>query len=64
MPCSSEPHLWKRGIGQRLVNHIADIALVRAASLLHVVGNPHLARQEHALNGWASRLRSPHAARI
>jgi GNAT superfamily N-acetyltransferase/uncharacterized membrane protein YphA (DoxX/SURF4 family) len=36
-----EPHLWKRGIGRRLVDHIADIARVRAASFLHVIGNPH-----------------------
>ena len=36
-----EPHLWKRGIGRRLVDHIADIARARAASVLHVIGNPH-----------------------
>jgi GNAT superfamily N-acetyltransferase len=36
-----EPHLWKRGIGRRLVDHIADVARSRAASFLHVVGNPH-----------------------
>src|SRR5215510_3817224 len=36
-----EPHLWKRGIGRRLVDHIAEIARLRAASFLHVVGNPH-----------------------
>ena len=36
-----EPHLWKRGIGRRLVDHIASVARTRAASFLHVVGNPH-----------------------
>jgi GNAT superfamily N-acetyltransferase len=36
-----EPHLWKRGIGRRLVDHIADVARARAAGFLHVVGNPH-----------------------
>jgi GNAT superfamily N-acetyltransferase len=36
-----EPHLWKQGIGKRLVDHIADVARVRAASFLHVIGNPH-----------------------
>ncbi len=38
---SVEPHLWKHGIGRRLVDHIADIARVRAANFLHVIGNPH-----------------------
>ena len=36
-----EPHLWKRGIGRRLVDHIADVARERAARFLHVIGNPH-----------------------
>ncbi len=36
-----EPHLWKRGIGRQLVDHVADIARARAASFLHVIGNPH-----------------------
>src|SRR3954453_20310468 len=36
-----EPHLWKRGIGRRLVDHVADAARVRSASFLHVIGNPH-----------------------
>src|SRR5262249_48902856 len=36
-----EPHLWKRGIGRRLVEHVADVARVRAAEFLHVIGNPH-----------------------
>ena len=36
-----EPHLWKHGIGRRLVDHIADVARVKAAGFLHVVGNPH-----------------------
>src|SRR5215813_12224997 len=36
-----EPHLWKRGIGRRLVDHVAGVARVKAASFLHVIGNPH-----------------------
>lgn len=36
-----EPHLWKQGIGRRLVDHVAEVARVRAASFLHVIGNPH-----------------------
>jgi GNAT superfamily N-acetyltransferase len=36
-----EPHLWKRGIGRRLVDHTAEIARASAASFLHVIGNPH-----------------------
>ena len=36
-----EPHLWKRGIGRQLVDHIAEVARARAAGFLHVVGNPH-----------------------
>src|SRR4051812_17401786 len=36
-----EPHLWKHGVGRRLIDHTADIARARAASFLHVIGNPH-----------------------
>jgi len=36
-----EPQLWKHGIGRQLVDHIAEVARERAASFLHVVGNPH-----------------------
>jgi len=36
-----EPQLWKRGIGRRLVDHVAGVARVKAASFLHVIGNPH-----------------------
>lgn len=36
-----EPHLWKHGIGRRLVDHIAEVARGRTASFLHVIGNPH-----------------------
>lgn len=36
-----EAHLWKHGIGRLLVAHVARIARVRAASILHVIGNPH-----------------------
>ena len=36
-----EPHLWKQGIGRRLVDYCADVARARAARFLHVVGNPH-----------------------
>lgn len=36
-----EPHLWKHGIGRRLVEHVAEVARLRAATFLHVIGNPH-----------------------
>jgi len=36
-----EPHLWKHGIGRRLVEHVAEVARSRAATFLHVIGNPH-----------------------
>ena len=36
-----EPHLWKQGIGRLLVEHVADMARLRAATFLHVIGNPH-----------------------
>jgi len=36
-----EPHLWKRGIGRQLVDYVAEVARDRAASFLHVIGNPH-----------------------
>lgn len=36
-----EPRLWRRGIGQRLVHHVAAIARGWPADRLHVVGNPH-----------------------
>ena len=36
-----EPHLWKQGIGRRLVEHGAEVARLRAATFLHVIGNPH-----------------------
>ena len=36
-----EPQLWKQGIGRALVDHSADVARARAASFLHVIGNPH-----------------------
>src|SRR4051812_40974998 len=36
-----EPHLWRHGIGRRLVDHVAEIAQTRAASFLYVIGNPH-----------------------
>src|SRR5262245_24331747 len=36
-----EPHLWKQGIGRRLVNHVAEVARLRNVTVLHVIGNPH-----------------------
>jgi GNAT superfamily N-acetyltransferase len=36
-----EPHLWKHGIGRRLVEHVAGVARARASTFLHVIGNPH-----------------------
>lgn len=39
-----EPHLWKQGIGRRLVEHVAHVARERSAAFLHVIGNPHAER--------------------
>jgi GNAT superfamily N-acetyltransferase len=36
-----EPHLWKAGVGRRLVNHAAELARASGAAFLHVIGNPH-----------------------
>jgi GNAT superfamily N-acetyltransferase len=36
-----EPHLWRHGIGRRLVDYVADAARARSAAFLHVIGNPH-----------------------
>jgi GNAT superfamily N-acetyltransferase len=36
-----EPRLWGRGLGRRLIEHVADAARLRGSRLLHVVGNPH-----------------------
>ena len=36
-----EPHLWKHGIGRRLVDYMAGVARAGGARVLHVVGNPH-----------------------
>jgi GNAT superfamily N-acetyltransferase len=36
-----EPQLRKHGIERRLVDHIAEVARLRAASFLHLIGNPH-----------------------
>src|SRR5215831_8414665 len=36
-----EPHLWKRGIGRRLVDHVVEVARLRGATFLHVIGNLH-----------------------
>jgi GNAT superfamily N-acetyltransferase len=36
-----EPHLWRQGIGRRLVDYVADVAQLRGADFLHVIGNPH-----------------------
>jgi GNAT superfamily N-acetyltransferase len=36
-----EPHLWKHGIGRRLVEHLAGVALTTGSSFIHVIGNPH-----------------------
>jgi GNAT superfamily N-acetyltransferase len=36
-----EPHLWKQGIGRRLVEHVAEVARLRASTFLHVIGTPH-----------------------
>jgi len=36
-----DPDLQKQGVGRRLVDHCAAVAIERAARILHVVGNPH-----------------------
>ena len=36
-----DPHLWKHGIGRRLVEHLAGVALRTGSSFIHVIGNPH-----------------------
>ena len=36
-----EPHLWKHGVGRRLVEHAAEVSRLGAATFLHVIGNPH-----------------------
>jgi|SRR5581483_7563158 len=36
-----EPHLWKHGVGRRLVDHMAGVARASGAGVLHVIGNPH-----------------------
>jgi len=36
-----EPGLWRHGAGRRLVEHCADVARTRGATVLHVVGNFH-----------------------
>ena len=36
-----EPQLWKQGVGRQLVDHVAQVARVRTATFLHVIGNPH-----------------------
>jgi len=36
-----EPHLWKQGIGRRLIEHAVTVARARSATFLHVIGNPH-----------------------
>jgi GNAT superfamily N-acetyltransferase len=35
-----EPHLWKHGIGRRLVAHVAEVARMSAATFLHVMAIP------------------------
>jgi GNAT superfamily N-acetyltransferase len=36
-----EPHLWKRGIGRRLIDHVVQVARDHGYGSLHVIGNPH-----------------------
>lgn len=39
-----EPAMQRRGIAKRLVEHCAEVARLRGATTMHVVGNPHAAR--------------------
>jgi len=36
-----EPDVRRRGVGRLLVEHCAQIALVKGSRALHVIGNPH-----------------------
>lgn len=36
-----DPGLWRRGVGRALVARCADMARLRGASRLYVLGNPH-----------------------
>ena len=36
-----EPDSWLRGVGRRLVDHVADVARSKGAAALRVIGNPH-----------------------
>ncbi|MBV8630209.1 MAG: GNAT family N-acetyltransferase [Silvibacterium sp.] len=39
-----EPAMQRRGFGRLLVDHCADVARVRGAGYLYVIGNPHAER--------------------
>jgi N-acetylglutamate synthase-like GNAT family acetyltransferase len=36
-----EPNIWRRGVGQLLVEHCAAVARAQGSAVLCVVGNPH-----------------------
>ncbi|MGC2186613.1 MAG: GNAT family N-acetyltransferase [Terriglobales bacterium] len=38
-----EPHLQRRGIGQSLIEHCAQVVRLQGSRAMHVVGNPHAA---------------------
>jgi GNAT superfamily N-acetyltransferase len=46
-----EPCMQRRGIGQSLLEHCAEVARKRGATAIHVVGNPH-ARGFYAACGF------------
>ena len=46
-----EPSMWRRGIGQRLVNHCEHAAREQGSRALHVLGNPH-AREFYVAAGF------------
>ncbi len=48
-----EPAMWRRGIGQQLINHCAVAARSQGSSALRVIGNPH-AREFYVATGFSS----------
>jgi GNAT superfamily N-acetyltransferase len=48
-----EPAMWRRGIGQQLINHCEVAARSQGSSALRVIGNPH-AREFYVATGFRS----------
>jgi|SRR5215207_1105678 len=52
-----EPHLWKRGIGRQLVEHVAAVARIRAATVLWLFA-------DLSTVGFARVLAAHHTAKL